>query len=393
VLALVAAGAGAGVAVAAVPDANGVITACVNVSRQDDGSLVPQTNQGSNLSVIDPSAGQSCNGPNADTSPQTTLTWNVTGPQGPAGTPGATGAKGATGATGPTGATGARGPAGPTGTTGATGPQGPAGPTGTTGATGPQGPAGPTGTTGATGPQGPAGPTGTTGATGPQGLAGPTGTTGARGPAGDTGATGPQGPAGNSGGPGHPGQTGATGATGAIGPAGPPGPVGAIGPAGPAGPAGSAGTPTTRKVNGVGVTIAPPLLTSDAPTLAQVTVGRGAHKIAFPILAAEEAGVGPIHTGSPAPAKVSIHDISITKKVDKSSPVLFKLCVSGKHIPKVVLLYQANSGGQQLRLTLHNVVISADQTQETTKSDPVPQESITFNYGSIQVHYTQQKAG
>jgi type VI secretion system secreted protein Hcp len=142
-------------------------------------------------------------------------------------------------------------------------------------------------------------------------------------------------------------------------------------------------------VNATGVTIAPPVLTSQAPTLAQVTVG----KIAFPILAADEAGVGPIHTGTPPPGKVSVHDISITKKVDKSSPVLFKLCVRGKHIPKVVLLYQASSDGKQLRLTLRNVVISADQTQETTKSDPVPQESITFNYGSIQVRYTQQKAG
>jgi hypothetical protein len=323
VLALVAAGAGAGVAVAAVPDSNGVIHACVNVSREDNGTLVPQTNEGANLSVIDPSAGQSCNASDAPTSPQTTLTWNVTGPQGPAGTPGAAGA------TGPTGATGTRGPAGPTGTTGA------------------------------------------------------------RGPAGDAGSTGPQGPAGTSGGPGHPGQTGGTGATGATGPTGPPGTPGATGPPGPTGPAGSAGTPTTRKVNGVGVTIAPPVLTSQAPTLAQVTVG----KIAFPILAADEAGVGPIHTGTPPPGKVSVHDISITKKVDKSSPVLFKLCVRGKHIPKVVLLYQASSDGKQLRLTLRNVVISADQTQETTKSDPVPQESITFNYGTIQVSYTQQKAG
>jgi Type VI secretion system effector, Hcp/Collagen triple helix repeat (20 copies) len=115
VLALAAAGAGAGVAVAAVPGSGGVITACVNVTTTTGGATVPFTSQGSNLTIIDPSVGQHCiSDPDA---PQTTLTWNVTGPQGPAGPIGSTGAPGATGETGSQGATGASGPRGVKGVT------------------------------------------------------------------------------------------------------------------------------------------------------------------------------------------------------------------------------------------------------------------------------------
>jgi hypothetical protein len=82
VLTLVAAGAGAGVAVAAVPDGGGVITACVNVTTTTDGVTVPNAGSGPNLTIIDPSAGQHCTAaPNGVA--QTTLTWNATGPQGP----------------------------------------------------------------------------------------------------------------------------------------------------------------------------------------------------------------------------------------------------------------------------------------------------------------------
>ena len=94
-LALVAACVGAGVAVAAVPGSGGVITACVNVTTTTGGTTVPFTGQGSNLTVIDPSAGEQCTSPS-----QTTLTWNVTGPPGPVGPTGAGGPTGAPGATG-----------------------------------------------------------------------------------------------------------------------------------------------------------------------------------------------------------------------------------------------------------------------------------------------------
>ncbi len=84
-LAIGAAGGAAAVAVATVPDSSGVIHACVKLS----GSL-PDTSA-SNLTVIDPSAGQSCSNPVGTPPTQTPLSWNVTGPQGPPGGPNAGG--------------------------------------------------------------------------------------------------------------------------------------------------------------------------------------------------------------------------------------------------------------------------------------------------------------
>jgi hypothetical protein len=92
----------AGVAYAAVPDANGVIHGCV---KKNSGAL----------RVIDPAAGEAC------TSAENPLDFSQ---QGPAGTPGPAG---------PAGAAGAAGPAGPAGPAGADGAAGPAGAPGVSG--------------------------------------------------------------------------------------------------------------------------------------------------------------------------------------------------------------------------------------------------------------------
>jgi Type VI secretion system effector, Hcp len=86
-----AAGGGAAIAVATVPDSSGVIHACVTT---DPASGRPAS--GANLRIIDPSAGQTCNTVAGAAPQEATLAWNVTGPQGatgpqgPPGTPGAT---------------------------------------------------------------------------------------------------------------------------------------------------------------------------------------------------------------------------------------------------------------------------------------------------------------
>jgi hypothetical protein len=67
---------------------------------------------------------------------ETSLDWNITGPQGPIGLTGARGPAGSTGPQGPIGPAGSQGAIGPTGPQGQTGPQGETGATGATGAPG-----------------------------------------------------------------------------------------------------------------------------------------------------------------------------------------------------------------------------------------------------------------
>jgi type VI secretion system secreted protein Hcp len=91
-----AAGGGAAIAVASVPDSNGVIHACYSVNGGNPATTGP------NLTVIDPSAGQSCNtssSPAGAPPGQKTLTWNQTGPPGPSGAAGPAGPQGAPGQT------------------------------------------------------------------------------------------------------------------------------------------------------------------------------------------------------------------------------------------------------------------------------------------------------
>jgi hypothetical protein len=91
-----------GVTYAAIPGANGLITACFKNTNGD-------------LHVIDTATSATCG------QQETQLTWNQIGPQGPKGDPGPQGLKGDTGATGP------QGPQGPQGLQGPPGPPGPAG--------------------------------------------------------------------------------------------------------------------------------------------------------------------------------------------------------------------------------------------------------------------------
>ena len=93
----------AGVAYAAVPDADGLIHGCIG----RDGTL----------RVVDPTAAD--RRLSACTDRETAISWNQEGPQGVQGPPGAQGEKGDPGA---------QGPAGPQGPPGVAGPAGPAGP-------------------------------------------------------------------------------------------------------------------------------------------------------------------------------------------------------------------------------------------------------------------------
>jgi hypothetical protein len=101
---------------AAIPDSNGVISACY-------------LKFGGALRVID-SSHQHCATPF-----EAALQWNVQGPIGPQGPQGNVGPQGPAGATGPQGPQGNAGPQGPVGPEGPAGPQGPAGASGASSAT------------------------------------------------------------------------------------------------------------------------------------------------------------------------------------------------------------------------------------------------------------------
>jgi type VI secretion system Hcp family effector len=186
------------------------------------------------------------------------------------------------------------------------------------------------------------------------------------------------------------------------------GPAGQQGPAGPTGPSGTPGTPGqtgpagppttvaaghTLTISGgqvitvggaSGVTIAqPPISTGGA--IGEVFIGTGKSALTFNIVALGLTNPDTsLQSGSGGGAgKVSVHDISITKKVDKASPKLSLYCANGQHFPKVTISLR-KAGKVYLRYNLTNVLISSYQSGGHGNGG-VPVESLSLSFAKVQI--------
>jgi type VI secretion system secreted protein Hcp len=95
-------------------------------------------------------------------------------------------------------------------------------------------------------------------------------------------------------------------------------------------------------------------------------------------------------TGAGA-AKASPADLlSVTKYIDKASPKLFEALATGKHIDEATLVVRKSGGTpvEYLKYTLQDVMVSSYSTDGSSSADR-PTESISFNYGKIEIQYTE----
>lgn len=91
--------------------------------------------------------------------------------------------------------------------------------------------------------------------------------------------------------------------------------------------------------------------------------------------------------------RVSLHDLSVTKKVDVASPLLFQRLVQGTTIPSAELIAR-RAGEIQLiflRYCLQDVQVTSLQQSGHGGGDSV-NENVTFHYGSFSLQYTSQNA-
>ncbi len=102
--------------------------------------------------------------------------------------------------------------------------------------------------------------------------------------------------------------------------------------------------------------------------------------------------IGSQSTGAGA-GKVTFNPFSITRKIDKSSPVLFERACSGTPFQQVVLGLRKSSGGKatgQIYLVFMFKLVAV-KTISWSYDDESPKETVTFEYGGLQVHYSQQQ--
>jgi type VI secretion system secreted protein Hcp len=98
------------------------------------------------------------------------------------------------------------------------------------------------------------------------------------------------------------------------------------------------------------------------------------------------------HGGGGGAGKVNIHDISISKNVDKSSCDLMYACASGKHIASGLITVRkaGEKPLEYLKIKLTDILISGVQESGSGHGDQVG-EAVTLNFAKFQVDYQEQK--
>jgi type VI secretion system secreted protein Hcp len=99
-----------------------------------------------------------------------------------------------------------------------------------------------------------------------------------------------------------------------------------------------------------------------------------------------------VASGGISGGKAVFKDLSLTKRVDKSSPPLMLACAGGRHLTEAILTIRRSGADKPtdfMRITLTDVIVSSIGSAGAAGGD-VPQESISFNYGKIKIEYFQQ---
>ncbi|HKP55169.1 MAG TPA: type VI secretion system tube protein Hcp [Polyangiales bacterium] len=96
--------------------------------------------------------------------------------------------------------------------------------------------------------------------------------------------------------------------------------------------------------------------------------------------------------GGSGTSKVSVRDITIVKRVDRSSPNLIKLCCNGKHFTIAALTVRKAGGDKPLeyfKMKLHNGLISSLTTGEVDQDGSMI-ETIGLNFAAFELEYDPQ---
>ena len=122
----------------------------------------------------------------------------------------------------------------------------------------------------------------------------------------------------------------------------------------------------------------------------------GTHKGEIDVLAwswgMNQSGSGHVGGGS-GTGKVSVHDLSLTKYIDMSSPDLMLACCNGKHYPEAKLTVRKAGENplEYLIITMNDVIISSVSTGGSGGEDRLT-ESVALNFAKVKVDYTEQTA-
>ena len=92
--------------------------------------------------------------------------------------------------------------------------------------------------------------------------------------------------------------------------------------------------------------------------------------------------------------KVAVQDLSFTKWVDKSSPILLTYCSQGNQFKKGVLTVRKAGGKEPLEyliITMKDVIVTSVSTGGSGSENRLT-ENVSLNFAEVYVDYQPQKA-
>lgn len=95
--------------------------------------------------------------------------------------------------------------------------------------------------------------------------------------------------------------------------------------------------------------------------------------------------------GGSGAGKVNVQDVSFTKYIDKSSPILMEFCCKGKHFTKATLVCRkaGDKPLEYLTITMDPVMIGSVSTGGSGGEDRLT-ENVTLNFSKVKVEYIEQ---
>lgn len=98
-------------------------------------------------------------------------------------------------------------------------------------------------------------------------------------------------------------------------------------------------------------------------------------------------------TGGAASAeRANLQDLSVVKVLDRASPKLFLFCCNGTHIPTASLELCRATGDKTryMEYKMSDVIVTSVRPGgQAQGGEPLPLEEVTFNYGKIELTYTE----
>ena len=102
---------------------------------------------------------------------------------------------------------------------------------------------------------------------------------------------------------------------------------------------------------------------------------------------------GSFSAGAAGGGKVSVHDFSFVKLIDKASPVLMKTSCAGDRIPEVTMTLLRTVGEKPVKymeIKMTDCLISSYSMGGTSSGDELPLESLSLNFTKIEFDYSCQ---